>query len=191
MDPIRVGPVSTRTFGPGATLAAPKPSVSPPLQRSRSTPEEQKQGPERPLLLRGRTPETEQSQQEAATMYSRAMFADPPTKRAYFRGPPVFTDGHQRLVYILREECARLYGYSQRLKSQLGTAENTAHHAKGEVAYLKVRLAEMRTQMAQYQQRIREQNEELADNAETLADLDATYQATRNKRMSRNLADKS
>ena len=190
MDITSPTPVSSRTFGPGASLA-PRREATPPPALSRSRSARSTTGvpavAERPPLLRGRTPEAEQNLLEIAHMYSRNMFADPPTKRAFFKGPPVFTDGHQRLLYMLREECGRLYSYSQRLKVQLGTAENTVHYAKGEIASLKVRLSEAKAQLAQYQLRIREQNEELADKTDELEELEAVYHATRNKRLSRSV----
>lgn len=167
-------PVSAQTFGNSRThLIAPTPQRSPSARRVR-TPEPEA----RPTLMRSQTPGAPETQPDIARMFSENMFADPAPQKAWRFGPKLYTDGHQRLIYILREECGRLYSFTNSLKNKIATLERQAK-ANAEA------MAEMRHTLHARNDRLAQVTADLREQHDIVREMDADLERTRNKRLSR------
>lgn len=168
-------PVSIRTFGPVEThLQAPTPQRSVSMRRSVSP-----DGDTRPTLIRSQTPNVIENQQEIAIMFSENMFADPAPKKVYGKfGPNLFTDGHQRLVFMLREECGRLFSYNKTLKNRISQLERQSRQQAETITDLRSSLHSKGDKLALV-------TNELRDAHEIIREIDCDLERTRSKRLSR------
>lgn len=132
----------------------------------------------RPTLLRSQTPTPPEDQQETIRQFSRGMFADPAPQKTWGFGPKAFTDGHQRLIFMLREECARLYTFNQSLKARIGQIDRQNKVLSESVAEMRSTLQLSREKLAQVTADYREQQD-------IVREMDADLERTRNKRLSR------
>jgi len=144
------------------------PSLSPALSRE-PTPEP------RPQMQRGSSDVWKPS---AQNIFAQGIFADPKPVKAFPLGPVVLTDGHKRLVQVLREECGRLYGYNQSTLTRLTEATNKLRHARTQITHLQ---AEARMADA----KITELTAQVMDANASLADMDAAMAQSRAKRHNR------
>lgn len=174
MDITKTRLVSSQTFGnPSGFLEAPVPQRSFTVNRSR-TPDLDT----RPTLIRSQTPVVMENQQEIAKMFSENMFADPAPQKAWKVGPKLFTDGHQRLIFMLREECGRMFSYNKRLKEQLTTLERAGRKQSEMIADLKSSLHGKAERLAMVTSELREARE-------IIRDMDDDLERSRSKRLSR------
>lgn len=175
MNPDRINkarPVSQHTFGtPEALLRAPTPQRAASMSRDSET---------RPTLIRSQTPiPAAEDQAEIAKMFASNMFADPAPQKAYGKfGPRLFTDGHERLLFILREECGRLFSFNKSLKEKLSSAEKTIRSQTEQNADLRAMYHTRGERCAQLAS-------ELRDAQDALQEMDQMLSETRNKRLSR------
>ena len=166
-------PVSSQTFGNQTYLIAPTPERAPSIRRPR-TPEPES----RPTLVRSQTPGAPETQPDIARMFSENMFADPAPQKAWRFGPKLYTDGHERLIYILREECGRLYSFTNSLKGKVATLERQVK-ANAES------LADTRHILHARTERLAQVTAELREQYDIVREMDADLERTRNKRLSR------
>lgn len=177
MQPIgKSRPVSAHTFGaPETILRAPTPHRANSATRTAMLDVDT-----RPTLVRSQTPQpSREEQQDIARMFSENMFADPQPQRAYGKfGPKLLTDGHTRLMYILREECGRLFNFNKALKEKLASADKIMR-TQAET------IAELRSISSGRADRLSVVNAELRDAHDALQEMDELFAETRNKRRSR------
>lgn len=159
-------PVSRNTFGADPSrLAVPEPvRVGSPSRM------------DRPPLQRAATPKSKDEFEDARTIFTGGMFSDPPAERRW--GSKVFTEGHRRLIFLLREEASRLYAYNQDLRD------------KNQTLARKERLSEitemvLKTEVRALQEKLNEQGDELLQAQEALAEMDALMAKAQSKRLSR------
>jgi uncharacterized coiled-coil protein SlyX len=111
-------------------------------------------------------------------MFSENMFSDPAPQKLLKMGPKLFTDGHQRLVYLLREECGRLFSFNKSLKDRIASLERQ-NRSQNEA------IADLRSIVHAKSEKIVSMAADLRDSQEALQEMDAMLSETRNKRLSR------
>lgn len=119
---------------------------------------------------------------DARDIFTSGMFSDPKAKKAYPMGPTIFTEAHQRLIFLLREEGARLYAYNNELRTRLGNADRRLKQSQTVISELKVHSNNM-------SERNVELTGKLRDAQATLVEMDQAFMQGRNKRMSRIYGD--
>lgn len=170
---MSVRPTSAHTFGaPEQYLQAPTPRRVPSINRSEAD--------TRPTLIRSQTPTPPaKDQAEIAKMFSSNMFADPAPKKAFGKfGANLFTDGHERLLFILREECGRLFSFNKSLKEKITVMERQARQQSETIA-------DLRSVSHSRAERCAQLAAELRDAQDSLQEMDHMLSETRNKRLSR------
>lgn len=171
IPPKVVGPTlnssSTDTFGGKSGQRA----LSPAPQRHLEEP--------RPSIQRAVTQDAVQ-QESARRIFTTGVFSDPPVVKNWKFGHPVITEGHNRLVLLLREEASRLYAYNNDLRSRLSCSLRDVRAIQSSNDHLRNQLRSV--------QDIRDQiADELAAAHESLAELDAMVDTARSKRLSRRM----
>lgn len=131
----------------------------------------------RPPLQRATTPDPVQ-QQAVKTIFTTGAFSDPPKVKSWKYGVEVLSEGHKRLVILLREEACRLYSYNSDLRSRLANAQREARSAQNTSENLR---AQVRGLVKNYDQLSRELEAARA----SLSDMDAMVDNVRSNRLSR------
>lgn len=171
----QIRPASAHTFGPpeGRYLEAPQP------RRAGSYRRIDDQVQDRPTLVRSSTPQPGSVDQQAiAKMFSENMFADPPAAKAFKFGPKLFTDGHARLVMLLREECGRLFSFNKSLKDKIALLEREKKQLGETIADLRSVASARADKLARLAEELREANDQLGE-------MDDALNQARSKRRSR------
>lgn len=119
----------------------------------------------RPVLYRSPS-DVAAIDQEARDTYARGIFADAKPVRNFKVGPELLTEAHRRLIYVLREECQRLYGYNRRTAARLEEANARLKQSRQQVIDLKAELRIM-------QSKLEEQRESIEEAYETIAEMES------------------
>jgi len=134
--------------------------------------------PQRPELQRIVTDTAPTVTPEIAHYYQSGQFADPKPQKAYFHGPQVFTDGHQRLIQGLREECQKLTAYNRHLKNRASTFEGKLGRRNDEMIDLRQSLHAQHATIQILQQELQAANQ-------SIQELDQVMTQSRAKRLNR------
>lgn len=120
-------------------------------------------------------------------LFMRGAFADVPKSKAkvFDLGQPLFKDAHRRLIEALRDECARLHGYTQHLKSRVAEANHKALDAEAQVASLKAEVAATRAKLGQMVSENLTLQADLQAATGALSEVDAMFLGMRQRRLSR------
>lgn len=142
----------------------------------------------KPSFRRSNTPDFHMpAPEETRKAFESGTYANPARRRSSVLtiGMPILTDSHARLIDILREECARLHGYSRHVlsRSQETTNELAAVHvawneAKGQVQALRAQVGALTAINVAL-------CKDLQIATDSLAEVDAMFLSVSKKRISR------
>lgn len=142
----------------------------------------------RPKLNRLKTPDFSLPPDDKTRgLFTKGAYADAHRVRAkiFNLGQPLHTEAHDRLISNLRDECARLHGYTQFLKGRLSSAHDKTQAIENDVQDLRAEISALKAQNTHLVTEHAGLSHDLRKATEALIEVDTMFLDVRMRRISR------